>query len=72
MVIRGVRFGFPFPRTCNRAKQTRLWVPALWEPGTHNKFLRKDDKIVYELSMISKTSIKIDLKMGSRSLGTET
>jgi hypothetical protein len=71
--------GFHVPRNArNRVSSsyesgicTRFWVPHSLEPGTHNTFPRKDNKSVCELSIISKTSIKMDLKMGSRSLGTE-
>jgi len=38
------------------------------EPETHNKFPRKDSKSLCELSIISKASIKMDLKMGPKPL----
>jgi len=52
--------GFPVPTNARTRK-----------PGTRNKFPRKDNNRMCELSIISKTSIKMDLKMGLRSLGTE-
>ncbi len=46
-------------------------VPRNPEPAQDFGFPREDNKSVCELSIISKTLIKMDLKMGSRSLGKE-
>ncbi len=41
-------------------------------PGTHKKFPRKDNRSLCELLIISKTSIKMDLKMGFAFFGNGT